>query len=70
MVSLENFLAIAHHLMIKVDPFRLVLMAAVSAVWGLRLTYNFYRRGGYGWPPWSGEEDYRSDKESHHVIHY
>ena len=35
-------------------------MAAVSAVWGLRLTYNFYRRGGYAWPPWTGEEDYRS----------
>ena len=35
-------------------------MAAVSALWGLRLTYNFYRRGGYAWPPWTGEEDYRS----------
>jgi hypothetical protein len=35
-------------------------MAAVAAVWGLRLTYNFYRRGGYAWPPWTGEEDYRS----------
>jgi hypothetical protein len=39
---------------------RLVVMAAVAAVWGLRLTYNFYRRGGYAWPPWTGEEDYRS----------
>lgn len=38
---------------------RLVLMSAVSCVWGVRLTYNFYRRGGYGWPPWVGEEDYR-----------
>jgi steroid 5-alpha reductase family enzyme len=35
-------------------------MAALAAVWGLRLTYNFYRRGGYAWPPWTGEEDYRS----------
>ena len=25
----------------------------------VRLTYNFNRRGGYTWPPWSGDEDYR-----------
>ena len=24
-----------------------------------RLTYNFNRRGGYSWPPWKGDEDYR-----------
>lgn len=35
------------------------LMAAVTTIWGLRLSYNFYRRGGYGWPPWNGDEDYR-----------
>jgi steroid 5-alpha reductase family enzyme len=35
------------------------LMAAVATVWSVRLTYNFYRRGGYTWPPWLGEEDYR-----------
>lgn len=34
-------------------------MAFVATVWGLRLTWNFYRRGGYSWPPWQGEEDYR-----------
>lgn len=38
---------------------RLTLMAAVAAVWGARLTFNFARRGGYNWIPWKGEEDYR-----------
>jgi len=38
---------------------RLLLMSAVISVWGIRLTYNFGRRGGYSWPPWRGEEDYR-----------
>lgn len=38
---------------------RVLLMAVLSSLWGLRLTYNFNRRGGYKWPPWDGEEDYR-----------
>lgn len=38
---------------------RLVLMAAVVSLWGIRLSYNFARRGGYSWKFWSGEEDYR-----------
>lgn len=38
---------------------RLVLMAAVVSVWGIRLTYNFSRRGGYSLKFWTGEEDYR-----------
>jgi steroid 5-alpha reductase family enzyme len=38
---------------------RLVLMAVVVSVWGIRLTYNFSRRGGYSWKFWTGEEDYR-----------
>jgi steroid 5-alpha reductase family enzyme len=38
---------------------RLVLMAALVTAWGLRLSFNFWRRGGYGWPPWTGEEDHR-----------
>ena len=33
---------------------RLDLMAAVATIWGIRLTYNFARKGGY-----SGVEDYR-----------
>lgn len=38
---------------------RTVLMASLATLWGLRLTYNFSRRGGYHWIPWRGEEDYR-----------
>ncbi|KAJ0392641.1 hypothetical protein P43SY_004706 [Pythium insidiosum] len=34
---------------------RLVLMAALSTLWGLRLTFNFWRKGGYSLQ----EEDYR-----------
>ena len=40
------------------DP-RLWLMAILISIWGLRLTYNFSRRGGYSWKIWEGEEDYR-----------
>ncbi len=38
---------------------RLVIMALLVTAWGLRLTYNFSRRGGYSIRFWSGEEDYR-----------
>jgi steroid 5-alpha reductase family enzyme len=38
---------------------RLVLMAVLATAWGARLTFNFWRRGGYAWPPWRGVEDYR-----------
>ena len=38
---------------------RIVLMAVLVSIWGIRLTYNFARRGGYSWKFWSGEEDYR-----------
>lgn len=34
-------------------------MLAAVAVWSIRLTYNFNRRGGYSWKFWTGEEDYR-----------
>ncbi|QDZ24150.1 DUF1295 domain-containing protein [Chloropicon primus] len=36
------------------DP-RLVIMASLATAWGLRLSYNFYRKGGYQ----IGNEDYR-----------
>lgn len=36
-----------------------VLMAILVTIWGLRLTYNFSRRGGYSWRFWEGDEDYR-----------
>ena len=38
---------------------RLNVMAALVTLWGVRLTYNFGRRGGYSWKFWTGEEDYR-----------
>ena len=38
---------------------RLVLMATLVTAWAVRLTFNFWRRGGYAWPPWRGIEDYR-----------
>jgi steroid 5-alpha reductase family enzyme len=38
---------------------RLLLMALLVTIWGLRLTYNFHRRGGYSLRFWTGEEDYR-----------
>jgi steroid 5-alpha reductase family enzyme len=38
---------------------RTLLMAILSTGWGFRLTWNFARRGGYTWPPWEGDEDYR-----------
>ena len=38
---------------------RIVLMAVLATLWGVRLTYNFGRRGAYKWKFWTGEEDYR-----------
>ena len=38
---------------------RQVLMAIVVSIWGIRLTYNFARRGGYSIKFWTGVEDYR-----------
>ena len=39
---------------------RTFVMACLSSVWSIRLTYNFNRRGGYSFPLlWRGEEDYR-----------
>lgn len=44
---------------ILVVDIRTFVMATVVTVWGVRLTANFARRGGYSWPPWEGDEDYR-----------
>lgn len=38
---------------------RLVLMAILATVWGIRLTYNFARKGAYHFKFWTGREDYR-----------
>ncbi len=40
------------------DP-RMVLMSVCATIWGVRLTYNFSRHGGYSWKFWTGHEDYR-----------
>ena len=42
-----------------VNDMRTLVMACLSTMWSIRLTYNFYRRGGYSFPPWRGDEDYR-----------
>lgn len=38
---------------------RISIMTILVTFWGLRLSYNFYRKGGYNIIPWKGEEDYR-----------
>ena len=38
---------------------RLVLMALLATLWGIRLTWNFARKGAYKLRFWEGEEDYR-----------
>lgn len=38
---------------------RLVVFAIIVTLWGIRLTYNFGRKGAYSVKFWSGEEDYR-----------
>ena len=38
---------------------RLVVMAVLATLWGVRLTFNFARKGAYKLRFWEGEEDYR-----------
>lgn len=38
---------------------RLWIMSVLVTIWGFRLSFNFYRKGGYNIIPWKGEEDYR-----------
>lgn len=38
---------------------RLVIMAGLITLWGVRLTFNFAKKGAYSLKFWSGEEDYR-----------
>ena len=38
---------------------RLVIMAILATLWGIRLTANFARKGAYKLKFWEGEEDYR-----------
>lgn len=38
---------------------RLVVMAILGTLWGIRLTYNFALKGAYKLKFWTGKEDYR-----------
>lgn len=38
---------------------RLIVMAILITIWGVRLTLNFAKKGAYSIKFWSGEEDYR-----------
>lgn len=38
---------------------RLVLYAIIATLWGIRLTFNFARKGAYSIKFWTGKEDYR-----------
>ena len=38
---------------------RTTLIAVLVTLWGIRLTFNFARKGAYSIKFWSGEEDYR-----------
>ena len=38
---------------------RLLVMALLATLWGIRLTFNFARKGAYSLKFWEGEEDYR-----------
>ena len=38
---------------------RLVVMAVLATLWGIRLTMNFARKGAYSLKFWEGTEDYR-----------
>lgn len=38
---------------------RVIIMLLMTIVWGIRLSYNFSRKGGYNIIPWRGEEDFR-----------
>uniref|UniRef100_A0A7M5VF77 Uncharacterized protein n=1 Tax=Clytia hemisphaerica TaxID=252671 RepID=A0A7M5VF77_9CNID len=39
--------------------YKLVYMSCLVSIWGARLTYQFYKKGGYSIRFWTGEEDYR-----------
>lgn len=38
---------------------RLIVMGVLITIWGIRLTYNFAKKGAYSIKFWLGEEDYR-----------
>ncbi len=47
---------------------RLYIMCFLVTIWGSRLSFNFYRKGGYNIIPWKGVEDYRWEIIRQHPI--
>lgn len=41
------------------DNWRCLVIAILVTLWGVRLTYNFAKKGAYQWKFWLGKEDYR-----------
>ena len=62
MDKLWSLLPIAYTWVISIkgnfEP-RLSIIAVLVTLWGIRLTFNFARKGAYSIKFWSGEEDYR-----------
>ena len=62
MDKLWSILPIAYTWIIAIKGefnFRLVIYAVLVTLWGIRLTFNFARKGAYSIKFWTGEEDYR-----------
>ena len=60
--KLWSLLPIAYTWIIAVNggmSLRLVVMAVLATLWGIRLTFNFARKGAYKLKFWEGVEDYR-----------
>ena len=47
---------------------RILIMCFLVTIWGMRLTYNLYRKGGYNKIPWKGKEDYRWEIMRRHPL--
>ena len=62
MDKLWSILPIAYTWVIAIKgnfDIRLVIYAVLVTLWGIRLTFNFARKGAYSIKFWTGEEDYR-----------
>ena len=62
MDKLWSLLPISYTWIIAVNggmSLRLVVMAVLATLWGVRLTFNFARKGAYKLKFWEGVEDYR-----------
>lgn len=41
-----------YYMMVGNGNNKMFLMSVLTSIWGIRLTFNFARKGGYKWPPW------------------